>query len=134
MDCSKACTDAVAAGINSDDCSASCTSMGKCKVDIKVHITTGDTIQGRFWPMTGCNFNSSNECASGRCCDTGGCKSSSGFGLQCTSSGDSPTTVAEFTLQTGQNNDFYDVSLIDGFNVPVEMKTECDGSVSTKRL
>lgn len=122
-DCMTACTNAETAGFSSDDCTASCVN-GKCEVDLEFPFNNNiaDNLSGRFWPMTGCDFNSSFECGSGRCCDTGGCDTASGFGLQCNTSGDAPTTVAEFTLQSGADNDFYDISVIDGFNVPVEMK------------
>lgn len=113
------------------DCSASCVS-GNCEVMFTGNIDTGvaDSISGRVWPMTGCDFDGNLVCAGGtgnaggpRCCDTGSCTiEPGGFGLQCNSSGDPPNTVAEFTLTSGANNDFYDVSLIDGYNIPIEMK------------
>ena len=116
------CNDAITAG--AENCTNTCVE-GNCvaTIEIKIKESNGN-ISGRLWPMTGCNFNPSDICPSGRCCDTGSCTISNGkdFGLQCKSTGDAPTTVAEFTLQTGINNDFYDISLIDGFNVPVEMK------------
>ena len=112
-------------------CAATCTAKNICSVSFTGNIPMGDsTISGRVWPMTGCDFDDNLICAGGtgnaggpRCCDTGSCTiESGGFGLQCNSSGDWPNTVAEFTLNTGSNNDFYDVSLIDGYNVPVVMK------------
>lgn len=120
-DCMNACP--TITGIS--NCSSSCFN-GSCTVEFtgNINTTTADSISGRFWPMTGCSFDGSQECTgSDRCCDTGSCTiSGGGFGLQCNSSGDSPNTVAEFTLTSGANNDFYDISLIDGYNVPVEMK------------
>jgi hypothetical protein len=113
------------------DCTASCVS-GACRVEFTGNIdtNTADSISGRVWPMTGCDFDNTLVCSGGsgdmggeRCCDTGSCTiEAGGFGLQCNSSGDSPNTVAEFTLTSGSNNDFYDVSLIDGYNVAVEME------------
>jgi len=71
---------------------------------------------GRIWPRTECDFSTNpgpNSCA------TGGCNG----GLLCASVGGTgvpPATVAEFTLvPSGQDN--YDVSVVDGFNVPVEV-------------
>ncbi len=120
-DCMNACP--TITGIS--NCSSSCLN-GSCTVEFtgNINTATADSISGRFWPMTGCSFNGSQECeGTDRCCDTGSCTiSGGGFGLQCNSSGDSPNTVAEFTLTSGANNDFYDISLIDGYNVPVEMK------------
>ncbi|GFY85326.1 pathogenesis-related thaumatin superfamily protein [Actinidia rufa] len=63
---------------------------------------------GRIWGRTGCNFdkNGNGTCETGRC----------GTSLKCTGSGETPATLAEFTLAT---LDFYDVSLVDGFNIPL---------------
>uniref|UniRef100_A0A453DK23 Thaumatin-like protein n=1 Tax=Aegilops tauschii subsp. strangulata TaxID=200361 RepID=A0A453DK23_AEGTS len=64
---------------------------------------------GRVWGRTGCDFDS----AGNGTCETGGC----GTSLQCASaSGAAPATLAEFTLAA---TDYYDVSLVDGFNLPV---------------
>ncbi|XP_031097558.1 osmotin-like protein OSML81 [Ipomoea triloba] len=71
----------------------------------------GGTRMARIWGRTNCNFD-----ASGRgSCETGDC----GGALQCTAWGKPPNTLAEFTL-TGDNNfDTIDISLVDGFNVPL---------------
>ncbi|KAI4337779.1 hypothetical protein L6164_016154 [Bauhinia variegata] len=63
---------------------------------------------GRIWARTGCNFDKNGNGS----CQTGACGSS----LKCTASGKAPASLAEFTLAA---LDFYDVSLVDGFNVPV---------------
>ncbi|KAE9620309.1 hypothetical protein Lal_00019720 [Lupinus albus] len=67
---------------------------------------------GRFWARTSCNFDGSG---SGSCL-TGDCGSGQ---LECNGAGAAPpVTLAEFTLGTiGQ--DFYDVSLVDGYNLPM---------------
>lgn len=67
---------------------------------------------GRFWARTGCNFDASG---SGNC-TTGDCSG----GLRCTGGGAPPVTLVEFTLGiagSNSNKDFYDVSLVDGYNV-----------------
>ncbi|XP_061342170.1 thaumatin-like protein 1 [Gastrolobium bilobum] len=67
---------------------------------------------GRFWGRTGCSFDGSG---SGSCL-TADCGSGQ---LECNGAGASPpATLAEFTLGTG-GQDFYDVSLVDGFNLPM---------------
>ncbi|KAK3039176.1 hypothetical protein RJ639_026709 [Escallonia herrerae] len=66
---------------------------------------------GRIWGRTGCNFNQNGQ---GKC-DTGNC----GTSLKCTASGEPPASLAEFTLASP---DFYDVSLVDGFNLPMSVK------------
>ncbi|CAA7042695.1 unnamed protein product [Microthlaspi erraticum] len=71
---------------------------------------------GRFWPRTGCNFDSSGK---GRCV-TGDC----GGVLKCTATGVPPATLAEFTIQGDTGKDFYDLSLVDGYNVKMGIKPE----------
>ncbi|KAA8537670.1 hypothetical protein F0562_027340 [Nyssa sinensis] len=63
---------------------------------------------GRFWARTGCNFDASGN---GKC-TTGDCGS-----LKCTGGGVPPVTLVEFTLSSNNDKDFYDVSLVDGYNV-----------------
>lgn len=68
----------------------------------------------RFWGRTGCNFNSSGAgtCASGDCAR----------GLYCNGAGGiPPATLAEFTMNGAGNQDFYDISLVDGYNVPIRI-------------
>eukprot|EP00253_Pinus_taeda_P003474 PITA_03474 len=77
------------------------------------------TRAGRFWGRTGCSFDASGKGS----CSTGDC----GGVLSCTLSGKSPTTLVEYTLNGGNNQDFYDLSVIDGFNVPLSL-TPSDGS------
>ncbi|XP_021775589.1 thaumatin-like protein 1 [Chenopodium quinoa] len=67
---------------------------------------------GRFWGRTGCNFADSGL----GYCETGDCGSG---GVECDGAGaEPPATLAEFTLGTG-SQDFYDVSLVDGYNLPI---------------
>uniref|UniRef100_A0ACD5X2E7 Uncharacterized protein n=1 Tax=Avena sativa TaxID=4498 RepID=A0ACD5X2E7_AVESA len=73
---------------------------------------------GRIWGRTGCNFD-----ADGRGhCETGDCA-----GQQyCNVSGTPPATLAEFSL--GDELDYYDVSVVDGFNVPMFFGCHDDGA------
>ncbi|OEL23496.1 Zeamatin [Dichanthelium oligosanthes] len=64
---------------------------------------------GRVWPRTGCLFDSAGNGS----CQTGDCAGA----LQCTVSGKTPATLAEYTLG---NPDYLDISLVDGFNVPMD--------------
>lgn len=67
---------------------------------------------GRFWGRTGCQF---DETGSGTC-STGDCGSGE---MECNGAGATPpATLAEFTLGSG-SKDFYDVSLVDGYNLPI---------------
>ncbi|GMP45091.1 hypothetical protein CsSME_00013739 [Camellia sinensis var. sinensis] len=77
---------------------------------------------GRFWARTGCNFDSSGD---GNC-STGDC----GGQLRCSGGGAPPVTLVEFTLGDNNKNDkdFYDVSLVDGYNVGMGVKPSGSGS------
>ncbi|KAL2490620.1 Pathogenesis-related thaumatin superfamily protein [Abeliophyllum distichum] len=71
---------------------------------------------GRMWARTGCTF---DESGSGSC-TTADCGSGQ---VECNGAGASPpATLAEFTLGTG-GQDFYDVSLVDGYNLPMIVET-----------
>ncbi|KAJ6675707.1 PATHOGENESIS-RELATED PROTEIN 5-RELATED [Salix viminalis] len=70
---------------------------------------------GRFWARTGCTF---DESGSGKCI-TGDC----GGTLSCVGGGAPPVSLVEFTIGTNPNDkDFYDVSLVDGYNVGLGVK------------
>jgi hypothetical protein len=56
-----------------------------------------NNFSGRIWPQTQCTGTSPSSC------------------LQ----GNGPNTLAEFTLTAGMNSDWYDISLVDGFTIPV---------------
>jgi hypothetical protein len=67
---------------------------------------------GRFWGRTGCSFDASGAGS----CETGDC----GGRLACAgATGKTPATLAEFTLGDGTSPDFYDLSLVDGYNLPM---------------
>ncbi|CAM8876975.1 hypothetical protein QQ045_020609 [Rhodiola kirilowii] len=68
---------------------------------------------GRFWARTGCTFDSSGHGS----CTTADCGSGQ---MECNGSGAAPpATLAEFTLGQSGSDDFYDVSLVDGYNLPM---------------
>ncbi|KAK2992916.1 hypothetical protein RJ640_024070 [Escallonia rubra] len=75
---------------------------------------------GRIWPRFVCSN------ADGKfTCNSGDCGSGD---VACNGAGGAPpTTLAEFTLAAPGGKDFYDVSLVDGFNLPVDV-TPQDGS------
>jgi chitodextrinase len=79
-------------------------------------ISVPGTWSGRFWGRTGCSFNASGV---GNC-ETGDC----GGHLACNGAGGvPPASLAEFTLANGTGTDIYDVSFVDGFNVPMTVQT-----------
>lgn len=71
---------------------------------------------GRLWGRQGCCFDDRGKGS----CQTGDC---AGL-LHCTGFGGTPpATIVEMTFGTFQNPlHYYDVSLVDGFNLPVSMK------------
>lgn len=77
-----------------------------------------DWFGARIWPRTGC------KTVNGQfLCETGDC----GPYVQCSSGniprgGAPPATLAEFTLNGAGNQDFLDLSLVDGFNVPMQIQ------------
>nr|ANC28052.1 thaumatin-like protein [Polyporus umbellatus] len=73
---------------------------------------------GRIWARRDCNFNSGTP-GPNSCLD-GGCNG----GLVCdphTGTGVPPASLAEFTLGTNGAPDNYDVSLVDGYNLPIRI-------------
>ncbi|MFS7900786.1 putative Thaumatin family [Helianthus anomalus] len=75
---------------------------------------------GRFWGRTRCNFDGLGHGS----CATGDCGSGQ---MECNGAGAAPpATLAEFTLGSGSGTqDFYDVSLVDGYNI--QMIVEVSG-------
>ncbi|XP_059628880.1 thaumatin-like protein [Cornus florida] len=70
------------------------------------------TKQARIWARTKCTFDGAGQ---GRC-ETGDC----GGLLQCKAYGTPPNTLAEYALNQFNNLDFFDISLVDGFNVAMD--------------
>ncbi|MCE3217074.1 hypothetical protein HAX54_010265 [Datura stramonium] len=67
---------------------------------------------GRIWARTGCTFDQSGIGS----CQTGDC----GGKLECNGLGATPpASLFEITLGVGDNKDFYDVSIVDGYNLPM---------------
>lgn len=69
---------------------------------------------GRFWGRAACTFDGAGNgsCASGDC----------GGKLECGGNGGKPpATLVEMTFAGFGGKDFYDVSLVDGFNLPMEI-------------
>ncbi|KAH8102161.1 Osmotin thaumatin-like protein [Cristinia sonorae] len=72
---------------------------------------------GRIWARRNCNFNDPNPATQ---CADGGCNG----GLVCdrnTGTGVPPASLAEFTLSGDGNRDFYDISFVDGYNLPIRI-------------
>ncbi|CAL0310238.1 unnamed protein product [Lupinus luteus] len=79
---------------------------------------------GRFWGRRQCsNANGKFVCGNGDC----------GSGqVACNGAGGAPpVSLAEFTLSGFGSQDFYDVSLVDGYNLPVSIAPQKGGCQST---
>jgi hypothetical protein len=76
----------------------------------RLTITVPQHWNGRFWGRTGCVFrNGRGHCQSGDC----------GGRYQCTGNGTIPATLAEYDMNAWDGLDFYDVSMVDGSNLPM---------------
>ncbi|ERL90048.1 hypothetical protein D910_07406 [Dendroctonus ponderosae] len=70
-------------------------------------LSAPDNWAGRFWPRTWCDAGTQH-------CQTGDC----GNKIECQGAGGvPPVTLIEITLKGYQGLDYYDVSLVDGFNL-----------------
>ncbi len=69
-------------------------------------LTVADTWGGRVWGRTGCTTDAHGSCLTGDCT------------TQC-SGPTTPTTLGEFTFNAFDGMDFYDVSMVDGSNLPM---------------
>jgi hypothetical protein len=76
-----------------------------------VTISTPNNLNTRFWGRTGCVFNGAGV---GHC-QTGDC----GGLFQCKGWGTIPATLAEVNFDAWDGLDFYDVSMVDGSNLPM---------------
>ncbi|KAF8042483.1 hypothetical protein BT93_A0955 [Corymbia citriodora subsp. variegata] len=96
-----------------------------------------DTWSGRVWGRTGCTTDASGKFT----CVTGDCGSGQ---VTCNGAGAiPPASLAEFTLvgASPSHQDFYDISLVDGFNLPISATpqggsgecstTSCPGNVNS---
>ncbi|KAJ6816873.1 thaumatin-like protein 1b [Iris pallida] len=73
---------------------------------------------GRMWARTGCATDASGRFS----CETGDCGTEV---VSCNGAGGAPpVTLLEFTLQGDGGKDFYDTSLVDGFNLPASISVQ----------
>ncbi|PON32688.1 Thaumatin [Trema orientale] len=79
-----------------------------------------DNSNGRIWGRTNCTFDKDGR---GSGCETGDCNGL----LECQGGGRPPKTMAEYTLNQFGSPDFFDISLVDGFNVPMEFSPTSEG-------
>ncbi|XP_059442422.1 thaumatin-like protein 1 [Corylus avellana] len=73
---------------------------------------------GRFWARTRCNTDASGKFT----CETANCGSGQ---VACNgASAIPPASLVEINIAANGGKDFYDVSLVDGFNLPVSVTTQ----------
>ncbi|KAJ4838609.1 hypothetical protein Tsubulata_051476 [Turnera subulata] len=77
------------------------------------------TTEARIWARTNCQFDGAGK---GKC-ETGDCNGL----LECQGYGVPPNTLAEYAIGQYANQDFIDISNIDGFNVPMEFSSNSPG-------
>ncbi len=77
-------------------------------------ICVPDAWGGRLWPRTGCG-----NTAKGFECKTGGCDNK----FACEKSGDAPSTLFEANYDTKNGMLYYDVSLVDAFNIALKAES-----------
>lgn len=80
--------------------------------------TVSEDWQGRVWGRTNCTFNKDGTGppeGQYKACYSGDCNGA----LDCKVGGDVPVSLAEFTLDAGDGHTYYDISLVDGYNVPM---------------
>ncbi|EPT04616.1 Osmotin thaumatin-like protein [Fomitopsis schrenkii] len=85
-----------------------------------------DWTAGRIWGRRDCDFSDSNpatQCADGGCIGGLECSPNGGTGIP-------PATLAEFTLSGSGGLDYYDVSLVDGYNLPMSITNNVGCSVA----
>jgi hypothetical protein len=76
-----------------------------------ISITVSNSWNARLWGRTGCRFDAGGR---GHCL-TGDC----GGLYQCRGWGQIPATLAEYDMDSFDHLDFYDVSMVDGSNLPM---------------
>lgn len=98
-------------------------------------LTVPSPWKGRFWARTQCSTDSAGRFT----CLTADCGSGQ---VTCNGNGGAPpASLAEFTIAANKGQDFYDLSLVDGYNLPLSVApqggsgnkctlTSCTGNVN----
>ncbi len=79
----------------------------------------GDLQSGNFWPRTSCSF----PCTSVPCCETGDCANSDNMTVECNGGTKAPPANSfEVTFNESPDNDFYDITNVDGYAVGIAVQ------------
>jgi len=89
--------------------------------DTTVIDVASNMVAGRFWPRTDCIHDSEGhlQCKTGQCYIDPNDYVDDGTECNPKNGGQPPYTIAEMTLNAFGGPDFYDLSLVDGFTVPM---------------
>ncbi|KAL8874627.1 MAG: hypothetical protein Q9198_006864 [Flavoplaca austrocitrina] len=113
------CPDTIYPGIGTQAGTAPSTQGFRLNPGERRDLTVSADWQGRVWGRTNCSFNAAGTAPSssgtGVACSTGDC----GGTVNCRGTGVIPVTLAEFTLSSSSGQTFYDISLVDGYNIPM---------------
>ncbi|KAK8224064.1 thaumatin family protein [Phyllosticta citricarpa] len=112
------CSDTIYAAVNTQSGQGPSKTGFKLETGGTLNQTVSENWQGRVWGRTNCSFNAAGDGpANGRAtaCGTGDCAGK----VACEVSGLNPVTLAEFTLDAGDGQTYYDISLVDGYNLPM---------------
>lgn len=113
------CSDTIWPGIQTDDGHGPSTNGFDLFPGTSQNLSISTDWTGRVWARTNCTFNATG---SGSCL-TGDC----GGVLNCTIAG-TAATLAEFNLPGYDNLSYYDISLVDGYNLPLAIQVLLNAS------
>jgi Thaumatin family len=98
------------------------------------NLTVSENWQGRVWGRANCSFNDAGTGPAGggvgKACGSGDCNGQ----LDCKVGGDVPVSLAEFTLDAGDGQTYYDISLVDGYNIPMAIVLQPLGNASIEEI
>merc|ERR1711881_378852 len=116
------CTDTIWPAIHTQNGDGPSTSGFELESGDTRNLTVESNWNGRVWGRTNCTF---DEAGNGRCL-TGDC----GGALDCRITA-VPVTLAEFNLAGALDQSYYDISLVDGYNLPVAIEAILAGDAAT---
>lgn len=131
---SNQCTDTIWPAINTQHGTGPSTNGFKLAPGEQNNLTVSKNWQGRVWARTNCSFNDAGTGPSGggvgKSCGSGDCNGQ----LNCVVGGDVPVSLAEFTLDAGDGQTYYDISLVDGYNMPMAIVVQPLGNSSIESI
>lgn len=128
------CADDIWAAINTQHGAGPSTNGFKLSTGEQNNLTVSSDWQGRVWGRTNCSFNNAGTGPAsggvGKACGSGDCNGA----LNCVVGGDVPVSLAEFTLDAGDGQTYYDISLVDGYNIPMAIVLQPLGNASIEDI